>query len=296
MKIVIAGGSGFIGYALEKHFQDLGHQVYILTRFPRRSNDLYWDAKTLGTWCDTLATSDLLINLTGKSVDCRYTKSNKKEIRQSRIESTKILNKAVENSTISLFLNASSATIYAYSTDHLNTESNGIIGNDFSMNVVKDWETQFFNAPMDSIRRVALRMSIVLGQQGGAFPKMKQVTAMGLGGRQGHGQQWISWIHIEDLCRTIDHIINDKTIHGPVNITSPHPIRNVKFTRLLSDRLRKRIRLPQARWMLEIGAFMLRTETELLLKSRYVYPGVLLKSGFEFNYPTLSEALSFLDE
>lgn len=293
MKIIIAAGTGFLGRNLEKYFTEKGDQVYILTRNPKRKNEIYWDAKTIGEWKNSLEQADVLINLTGKSVDCRYHEKNKAEIYASRINSTRILQEAV-NSCITpptIWLNASSATIYVHSEKYLNTEENGIIGDDFSMNICKSWEEEFFKTKSEGIRKVALRTSIVLGNNGGAFPKLKMITKLGLGGKQGRGNQKVSWIHIDDFCRAVDWIIQHKNIEGAINITAPVPLSN----EVMMEKLRKQFKAPFGLnapvWQLEIASIFLKTETELLLKSRNVYPGKLMENGFNFSYPTFDEAI-----
>lgn len=293
MKIIIAAGTGFLGQNLEKYFTAKGDQVYILTRNPKRKNEIYWDAKTIGEWKNSLEQADVLINLTGKSVDCRYHEKNKTEIYTSRINSTKIVQEAVDHCVAppKVWLNASSATIYVHSEKHLNTEENGIIGDDFSMNICKSWEEEFFRTKSEGIRKVTLRTSIVLGNNGGAFPKLKMITKLGLGGKQGRGTQMVSWIHIDDFCRAVDWIIQQKNIEGTVNITAPTPLSN----EVMMEKLRKQLKVPFGLnapvWQLEIASILLKTETELLLKSRNVYPKKLIESGFHFSYPTFNEAI-----
>lgn len=296
MKIIIAAGTGFLGKNLEKYFTEKGDQVYILTRNPKRKNEIYWDAKTLGEWKSTLENADVLINLTGKSVDCRYTEKNKKEIYSSRIDSTKVLQQAVNNciSKPKIWLNASSATIYVHSEKHLNTEENGIIGDDFSMNICKSWEKEFFTVKNENVRKVALRTSIVLGENGGAFPKLKLITKLGLGGKQGRGNQNISWIHIDDFCKAIELIIDHENISGVINVTAPNPLPNEEFMRKLRKEMKAPFGLNAPVWQLEIASLFLGTETELLLKSRNVYPEQLIKHGFEFKYPNIESAFGNL--
>ncbi len=293
MKIIIAGGTGFLGENLEKYFIKKGDQVYILTRNPQRKNEIYWDAQTIGEWKNSLEKADILINLTGKSVDCRYHEKNKQEIYSSRIDSTRILQKAVDQCSDQpkIWLNASSATIYVHSEKHLNTEENGIIGDDFSMNICKSWEKEFFTVKNEGIRKVALRTSIVLGNGGGAFPKLKMITRMGLGGKQGRGHQMVSWIHIEDFCKAVDWIIQHENISGTVNITAPAPVSNENMMRKLRKKMNVPFGLNAPAWQLEIASVFLNTETELLLKSRNVYPERLQKSGFQFLYPEFDDAL-----
>lgn len=296
MKIIIAAGTGFLGKNLEKYFTQKGNQVYILTRNPKHKNEFYWDAKTLGEWKKLLENTDVLINFTGKSVDCRYNDKNKKEIYSSRIDSTKVLQQAIDQCIIKpkIWLNASSATIYVHSETHLNTEENGVIGDDFSMNICKSWENEFFKSKTEDVRKVALRTSIVLGNNGGAFPKLKMITKFGLGGKQGKGNQNISWIHINDFCKAIEFIIQDENLSGAVNVTAPNPLSNEVFMKKLRQQMKIPFGLNAPVWQLEIASIFLNTETELLLKSRNVYPEKLLKSGFKFSYPQIDTAFKKL--
>lgn len=296
MKIIIAAGTGFLGKNLEKYFTEKGNEVYILTRSPKRNNEMYWNAKTLGEWKNILENADILINLAGKSVDCRYTEKNKKEIYSSRIDSTKVLQQAIDDcrNKPKVWLNASSATIYVHSETQLNTEENGIIGDDFSMNICKSWEKEFFKAKTENLRKVALRTSIVLGNNGGAFPKLKMITKFGLGGKQGRGNQNVSWIHIEDFCRIVEYIIDHENMSGAVNVTAPNPLSNKEFMMKLRKEMKAPFGLNAPVWQLEIASIFLKTETELLLKSRNVYPDKLMKSGFEFSYLEIDSAFKNL--
>lgn len=296
MKIIIAAGTVFLGKNLEKYFTEKGNEVYILTRSPKRNNEMYWNAKTLGEWKNILENADILINLAGKSVDCRYTEKNKKEIYSSRIDSTKVLQKAIDDcrNKPKVWLNASSATIYVHSETQLNTEENGIIGDDFSMNICKSWEKEFFKAKTENLRKVALRTSIVLGNNGGAFPKLKMITKFGLGGKQGRGNQNVSWIHIEDFCRIVEYIIDHENMSGAVNVTAPNPLSNKEFMMKLRKEMKAPFGLNAPVWQLEIASIFLKTETELLLKSRNVYPDKLMKSGFEFSYLEIDSAFKNL--
>lgn len=296
MKIIIAAGTGFLGKNLEKYFTEKGNEVYILTRNPKRKNEIHWDAKTLGEWKNWIENADVLINLTGKSVDCRYTEKNKKEIYSSRIESTEVLQQAVDQcvNKPKVWLNASSATIYTHSEIQLNTEENGIIGDDFSMNICKSWEKEFFTIRNENVRKVALRTSIVLGNNGGAFPKLKLITKLGLGGKQGRGNQNVSWIHIDDFCKAIEYIIDNENMSGVINITAPNPLPNEEFMRKLRKEMKIPFGLNAPVWQLEIASIFLKTETELLLKSRNVYPEKLIKKGFQFSYPNIESAFKNL--
>lgn len=292
MKIIIAGGKGFLGNALEKYFIEREHIVKILTRNPSRSNEIAWNAKTVSKWVDELENSDVLINLTGKSVDCRYTQKNKTEILNSRIESTQILQKAIDlcKKPPKIWLNSSSATIYIHAENQLMTEENGIIGDDFSMSVCKNWERVFFEKSNDEIRKVALRTAIVFGNEGGAFPKLKMITKLGLGGKQGRGNQKISWIHIDDFCRAVEFIIQNQQINGVINLSSPNPIDNESFMKSLRSAFGMSFGINSPTFLLEFASIFLQTETELLLKSRNVYPEKLLNSGFKFRFEKVEEA------
>jgi uncharacterized protein len=294
MKIIIAGGSGFLGKSLENHFQN--HEVWILTRNPKRPNEILWDAKTLGNWTESLEKADVLINMTGKSVDCRYNDENRAEILRSRIDSTNVLQGAVDNckNPPKTWLNSSSATIYVHAETQLMTEANGIIGDDFSMNICKSWEKVFFATSNPQTRKVALRTAIVLGREGEAFHKLKTITRLGLGGQQGNGRQKMSWIYVEDFCRAVEFIIRDEKINGAINISAPNPIDNQSFMKILRNKLKVPFGLPSPAFLLEIGTLFLQTETELLLKSRNVYPERLLNYGFRFRFETVDEALGEL--
>lgn len=287
--ILIAGGTGFLGRALEQYFQDKGHFVQILTRQPKKKNEIYWDAKSAGDWLLSIEWADVVINLTGKSVDCRYTKKNRALIRSSRLESTRVLREAIQQAKAKprIWLNASSATIYVHAEKTQMTEDEGIIGDDFSMNVCKDWEAVFFQETLNSTRRIALRTGIVLGNTGGALPKMKQLTRWGMGGKQGDGQQFISWIHVIDFCRAVEFVMQHEEVVGPVNLVSPNPVRNDDFMTEMRKQLKRKWGMGQSKWLLELGARLIGTETELLLKSRNVIPERLKECGFEFEYPNL---------
>ena len=296
--ILIAGGSGFLGQELAKHFSQLGNEVKILSRGTKSSTyeTVQWDAKHLGDWIAEIEWADVLINMTGKSVNCRYTEKAKKEILESRIYSTRILCKALSKAQNppKIWINSSSASTYVHSESQQMTEDEGIIGDDFSMNVCKAWEAEFFKCNLNHTRRVATRTSIVLGTTGGAYPIMKKLVKWGLGGRQGNGRQFISWIHIKDFCRVIEYIIENQGIVGAVNVTHPEPIRNEEFMRLLRKRHNRIIGLSQSRSLLEFGAKIIGTETEMVMKSRNVIPERLLESGFKFNYLDVEAAFDTL--
>ncbi|NRT15017.1 hypothetical protein HNP99_001364 [Flavobacterium sp. 28A] len=298
-KLIIAAGTGFLGQVLVNHFENKFDEIVILTRGQSSVNGkiklVNWDAKTLTGWETELENATVLINLAGKSVDCRYTEKNKKEILLSRIQSTKVLNQAVLACTNppKHWLNSSISTIYRFSLDKQMSEENGEIGNDFSMNVAQSWEKAFFKTATPNTLKTALRTSIVLGKNGGAFIPLKRLTQFGLGGKQGKGNQFISWIHAEDFARAIDFII-EKQMTGVINIVSPQSISNTNFMAQLRKQLNVFIGLPTPEFLLKIGAKIIGTETELVLKSRNVIPKRLQENGFEFEFNTLEKALKNL--
>lgn len=298
-KLVIAAGTGFLGQVIVNHFRDKFEEIVILTRGKSEIKNtikyVNWNAKTLSGWENELENADILINLAGKSVDCRYTDKNMKEILSSRIDSTSILNKAVLQckNPPKHWLNSSTSTIYRNSEDKQMTEENGEIGNDFSMNVAKSWEKALFQIETPKTLKTALRTSIVLGKNGGAFIPLKRLAQFGLGGKQGNGNQFISWIHEKDFARAIEFII-EKDIIGVVNVVSPKPIQNKEFMFELRKVLKIPIGIPTPKAILKIGAKIIGTEPELVLKSRNVIPKRLQEIGFEFKFDTLDKTFKNL--
>ncbi|MES2574655.1 MAG: TIGR01777 family oxidoreductase [Bacteroidota bacterium] len=298
-KLIIAAGTGFLGQVLVNHFRNKFEEIVILTRGKSKTNGnikyLNWNAKTFSGWEAELENATVLINLAGKSVDCRYTKKNKKEILLSRIQSTKILNKAVLNCKYppKHWLNSSTSTIYRFSLDKQMDEVDGEIGNDFSINVALSWEKAFFKTETPNTLKTALRTSIVLGKEGGAFIPLKTLAKLGFGGKQGKGNQYISWIHEEDFANAVDFII-EKEITGVINVVSPEPIRNYDFMQKLRKGVGFPFGIPMPAFLLEIGSFFIRTETELVLKSRNVIPKKLLENGFKFKFGNIDNAFKNL--
>ncbi|MFY7672565.1 TIGR01777 family oxidoreductase [Tenacibaculum sp. MEBiC06402] len=287
MKIVIAGGTGYLGKLLTEFYtQEKENQVYILTRTQKLNcknvNYIYWDGKSKGYWTQFLEKADVLINLAGKSVNCRYNNKNKAAIYNSRLESTAVLCEVVQSLNVppKVFIQSSSATIYKHSEEKYMTEKDGEIGIDFSMDVCKKWEQLFNSYEFDNTRKIITRTSIVLGNNGGAFPLMKKMTKLGLGGKQGSGKQFISWISERDYVNAINYLIDKPS--GVYNICVPNPIRNYSFQKELRKKLRIKVGINAPKLLLNIGAKIIGTETELLLKSRKVYPQNLLDLGFEF--------------
>ena len=290
-KIIIAGGTGFIGDYLSHYFKNNGYEVLIISR---QTPHIQWTDK-VGI-ANVLEGAECLINMAGKSVDCRYNAANKAEIMRSRIETTKQLGEALQTckNPPKLWMNSSTATIYRHEEKRANTESTGIIGEGFSVNVAQAWEQTFFSFHLPQTRQVALRIAIVLGNEGGAFVPLKNLVKFGLGGAQGNGQQMFSWLHIEDLKNMLVFIMQNEQLNGAVNCVSPHAIQNKTMMQALRKAMHKPIGLPTPKWLLQLGARLIKTETELVLKSRWIYPETLLKNGFQFQYPTIELALKDL--
>ena len=309
-KIIIAGGTGFIGQEMTKYFGK-ENKVIILTRQLEKSfnnrnkynalakDDLQnvkfiqWDGKSTGEWSQELEETDIVINLAGKSVNCRYTQKNKKEIFDSRTNTTKIIGTVIHQSQKppALWVNASSATIYRNAKDKAQDEYNGEIENDFSVQVCKLWEKTFFEQMTPATRKVALRMAITIGPGGILIPYFN-LLKFGLGGKQGNGKQMYSWVHIKDTCRMIEWIYDHPEMTGIYNCSSPNPVTNSEFMLTLRKITGHIVGLPAFKWMLKAGAIIIGTEPELILKSRWVVPTKIIESGFQFKYPLLIEALS----
>ena len=291
--IIIAGGSGFLGQVLETYLFKKGYLVKVLTRNPKRENDILWNAKDLGNWTKHLENVEILINLTGKSVDCRYTESNKKEIYNSRIDSTNLLGLAINlcENPPKAWMNSSTATIYKHSLNKQMTEKNGDIGNDFSMNIAKSWEKAFYEITTPKTRKIALRSSIVMGKKGGALIPLKQLTRLGLGGKQASGLQKVSWIHELDFARAIEFLMGREDLEGNFNLSVRKPTDNETLMSTLRKTMNIPIGISHPTWLLKLGARLIGTETELVLKSRNVIPERLLNNGFDFMYEDIDLAL-----
>jgi len=299
MKIIIPGGSGQVGTVLARAFHADGHEVAVLSRRPevRPWRVMAWDGGTLGEWQREMDGSDVVINLAGRSVNCRYTRANRDEILRSRIDSTRVVGEAIAKSQRPprVWLQASTATIYAHRYDAPNDEHNGIIGGsepdapdtwNFSIDVARAWERAYDEAITPRTRKIALRSAMTMSpDEGGIFDTLVTLTRRGLGGRAGDGRQFISWIHERDFVAAIQFLIEHEDIAGVVNVAAPNPMPNAEFMRVLREACGAPFGLPASRWMLEIGAVAMRTETELILKSRRVVPTRLLEHGFRFVYP-----------
>ena len=304
MKIVIPGGSGQVGSLLARAFGRDGHDVVILSRDPGsvRGSTAGWDGVNLGPWVDVIDGADVVINMAGHTVNCRYHDANRQRILNSRIDSTRVVGEAIAQSSRPprTWLQASTATIYAHRYDAANDEQTGIIGGReenapsswrFSIEVATSWERTIDAAEVPRTRKVKLRSAMIMSpDRGGILDVLLGLVRLGLGGRSGDGRQYVSWIHHEDFVRAVYWLIQHDDVDGAVNLASPNPLPNAAFMSALCDAWGTRIGLPATAWMLELGAIVLGTETELVLKSRRVIPGRLLQLGFSFHHPTWPEA------
>lgn len=294
MKIVIAGANGFIGKELIAQWHK-AHEIHVLVRQKSAGLSLVhqhlWDGKTLGEWKKVLEETDVLINLAGKSVNCRYHEKNKQAIFASRLESTEILGKAIEQTKVKprIWINATSGTIYQHEENIPMTEQNGILGSGFSVEVCKQWEACFFQFQFSGVRQIALRTSFVLNEKAGVLVPFLRLAKLGLGGKQASGNQLISWISSEDFSRAILFLIEQESVSGIVNLATPNPVKNGEFMKQVRLFVGRKIGIQAPKWILEIGAFLIRTETELIVKSRFVYPEKLEKLGFTWNDLTLDD-------
>jgi uncharacterized protein len=309
LRIVLPGGSGQVGRMLAKYFQQRGHHVTVLTRLPYAATwqTVHWDGENPGPWTEYLENADVCINLAGRSVNCRYTEANRAAIYNSRIRSTRVLGGVIASlaDPPRVWLNASTATIYRHALDRPMDEATGEIGGhewitphrrapdtwNFSVDVARDWEATFFAVETPTTRKVALRSAITFSPEAGnAFAILLNLVRFSLGGTQGKGRQFVSWIHELDFARAVEFLIARDDLDGPVNIASPHPVPNREFMAVLRDAWGMPNGFPAPGPLIELAAIFLRTESELVLKSRRVVPGRLLNAGFQFEFPDWPEA------
>ena len=313
LRIVLPGGSGQVGRMLARNFQECGHHVTVLTRGPYTApwQTVHWDGEQPGPWVETLEGADVCINLAGRSVNCRYHPENRWKIYASRIGTTRLLNRVIArlDQPPRVWLNASTATIYRHELDRPMDEATGELGGheliskrrrapetwDFSIGVAKDWEAAFFETQTPRTRKVAMRSAIVLSPVAGStFATFLNLVRIGLGGTQGSGRQFVSWIHETDFARAVEFLIDREDLDGPINIAAPHPLPNREFMETFRDAWGMPNGLPAPWPLLEIATFLLRTESELVLKSRRVIPRRLLEAGFEFQFSQWHEAVDDL--
>ncbi len=297
--IVIAGANGFTGRYLSEYYLKKG---WVVKGVARRTEGLAegvefhkWDGEKLGNWKSAVEGADAVVNLAGRTVNCRYNDENKRQILESRVNSTSVIGEAIAQceNTPEIWLNASTATIYRNASDHFQTESQGDIGKGFSVDVAKAWEAALNEAEIDdSVRRIALRTSLVMADEPETVLEVfRGLAKKWLGGPMGSGKQMVSWMHIDDWCRSIEWMIDNKHANGPYNLAAPEAISNEDMMKLIRKDVDRSFGLPSYEWMLEIGAFFMRTETELIVKSRWVYPERLLEEGFKFDKPKFEDIL-----
>jgi hypothetical protein len=297
--IIITAANGFIGKTLVRYLSR-DYRIIALVRKPQAScrgvKFLIWDGMTVGAWSYEFEGALAVINLAGKSVNCRYTEENKAAIFASRLESTNAIGEAINRCAHKpkVWINAASATIYAHSERIPNTEATGMIGTGFSVDVCQQWEACFNSFAQPGLRQIVLRTAIVLGKDGGVMVPFKRLARFGLGGSMGSGKQQLSWVHEEDVCRAIAFFIQQEATEGVYNISAPNPVTNERFMHALRKRLRIPFGIPQPKWLLELGARLIGTETELIFKSRFVLPERLLQAGFVFKHGTIEECLKAL--
>ncbi len=329
-RIILAGGSGFLGQLLAEYLQPRRWEPVVLTRTPSANpqfKEIVWDARTVGDWAKSLAGAEAVINLAGRSVNCRFTPENRRLVMDSRVDSTRVIGEAIARCTQPprVWLNSGTATIYKHTFGPAHDETSTDFASDkdakdeYSVAVARAWEKAFDEALAGNLpagvpaglatgggacptnrmtRKSALRSTLVFGAvEGGVFQILRRLARLGLGGRMGSGRQFVSWIHDEDFCRAVEWVLEHDKLIGPVNLAAPNPVTNSEmmatFRRVCGG---VPFGLPAAEWMLEVGAFVLRTETELLLKSRRVVPGKLLANGFQFHFPNLESALRNLEQ
>ena len=311
MKLILPGGSGQVGTLLARAFSADGHEVVVLSRTPSAGNPwrtVQWDGETVGDWATELDGADAVINLAGRSVNCRYTPENRRQIKQSRLLSTKAVGEAILRAKTPppVWLQMSTATIYAHRYDAPNDEATGILGGNepgapdtwaFSIDVAKSWEQAAEAFELPATRRVLLRAAMVMTPDtGGVFDTLLTLVRRGLGGPVAGGGQFVSWVHGQDFVAAVRFLIERGDLSGPVNLAAPHPLPYRDFMGSLRAAWGAKIGLPATAWMLEVAAFFLRTESELVLKSRRVVPGRLLQAGFKFQFPDWSSAAGDLCE
>ncbi|OLD44615.1 TIGR01777 family protein [archaeon 13_1_40CM_2_52_4] len=303
-RIVLAGGSGFIGRLLTNNLVSGNNDIVVLTRSPgppgQSIRQVRWDGRTLGEWARELDGARALVNLAGRSVDCRYNARNRREILESRVDSTRVLGEAIArcNKPPPIWLNANTATIYKHTFDQPMDEATGVIGatpeakDEFSIQVARAWEETLFEAATPATRKVALRTGMVFAaSKGGVYRVLRGLTQWGLGGRIASGRQFISWVHEIDLCQSVEWLIDRDDFTGPVNVASPNPIPQREMMRIIRRECGVPFGLPATRRMLEVAAYVHRTEAELIIKSRRVVPGRLLAAGFQFRFPRMENAV-----
>lgn len=296
-KIILAGGNGYLGKVLANYYKDKADEVIILSRREKQTEKnirtVVWDGETRGKWTAELVNADMLINLCGKNVNCRYTEKNKAEIIASRVIPTELLGAVIKDlfEPPKVWINVTSATIYRHAEDRAQDEETGEIGYGFSVDVCNQWEAAFNKYDTPKTRKIALRMGIVLGRDDSVFPRLLNLVKSGLGGKQGDGMQYVSWVHEHDVAGCTEWLLQHAELQGVFNCTAPYAAKNAELMHIIRKAYGMPVGLPAPQWLLEIGAAIIGTETELILKSRWVTPKRLLDSGFTFQYEKTAAAI-----
>lgn len=299
-KLIIAGGTGFLGHAVRSFFENSFDEIVVLSRGKSATQDktrfVHWNGETTGDWCSELEGASVLLNTAGKSVDCRFNKKNRNLILSSRVNSTKILGETILKCETppSLWINCSSAAIYGYSDTAPVNETSPENGTDFMATVAKEWENTFYAYNAPGIRKAILRISLIFGNGGGVYPVLRSLAKKGLGGKMGSGNQVVSWVHIEDICRVIDWMINNPSASGAYNIAAPEAVKNKDLMMLLRKQVKVPFGFPSPAWTLKLGGFLIQKEPALLLESHNTYPARLLKEGFSFTFSSPRECIASL--
>ena len=296
-KIIIAGGTGFLGSSLRNKYSKEDTEIVILSRrsFSQKEGNIsyvHWDAKTLGDWTSHLEGSTAIINLVGKSVNCRYTEENKKELIASRVDATAIIGKAISKSENppKVWINAGSAAIFGDAGLVVKNE-NSTPGVGFSPQICKEWEQAFYETETPKTRKVFLRIGLVLQRGGGILKPFLNLARFGLGGKIGTGEQYMSWIHEEDFANIIDWVIQEKSIEGILHCASPYPVTNKEFMKSMRSAVSMPFGLPNPGFLIRLGAVFIGTEPELVLSGRRVVSKILAENNFKFKYPHLADAV-----
>lgn len=298
-KIVLAGGTGFLGQIIIERFKGKTEEIVVLSRSSKTQQDnvrtVVWDAKNAGDWTKELSGTDVLINLTGKSINCRHNEANKKELLSSRIDATEILGKAIEacEQAPKLWINASAAALYIAGSKP-NTENDSRFGNGFLEEMCIRWEESFLKSKCPQTRKIIMRITLILGKSGGVFPVLMDLTKKGLGGKAGSGKQMMSWMHENDFLNAINWFIRNENAIGVYNMSSPEPISNKDFMTLLRKNTNALFGLPAPAFAIRLASVFIQTEPGLVLNSVHVLPQKLLDNGFHFEFAKAENAIASL--
>jgi len=291
-RFVLPGGSGFLGQSFAAYARSLGHECVILTRHPSREGDLEWDGKSVGAWREALEGAEAVVNFTGKSVNCRHTPENRKEIIDSRVDSVRVMDEAIARCARppKVIVQAGSLAIYGDTTEPCDEEAPH--GEGFGVDVCELWEEAFFRETLPETRKCSLRIGFALGPNGGALVPLRTLTRYFLGGTVGSGRQYISWLHVDDLNRMVQRCIEDDTLEGVFNATGPHPVTNKVFMRAMRKVVGRPWSPPAPAFIVKPGArWILRTEASLALTGRKCYPRRFEEIGFTFAHTDLEATL-----